>query len=108
MFKIGQKVVCKNTDEFKNSTPRGIEKGKIYTIEAVSKCDCGKEVLHLQGVIKLQRWCGLLDTYTGFSASFYSYRFEILKYDIISNFEITKEIIDEKSDVSFPLQPHLA
>lgn len=108
MFKIGQKVVCKNTNDFKNSTPRGIEKGKIYIIEGISKCNCGKEILHLEGIEKLQRWCGTLDTYTGVNAAFYSYRFEILQYEIISNFELIKEIIVEKADISLPRQPHLA
>ena len=108
MFKIGQKVVCKNTNDFENSTPTGIEKNKIYVVEGISKCNCGKEILHLEGVEKSPRWCGHLDVYTGFNAGFYSYRFEILQYDIISNFEIIKEMIEEKQDVSLPLQPHLA
>lgn len=98
MFKIGQKVVCKNIDDFKTSAPYGIEKGKVYTITSVCKCVCGKTALELDEAPTMERWCGYTNEYIGYSASFYAYRFELVKYDLISNKEIIKNIITEKSD----------
>lgn len=78
MFKVGQKVVCKNVDGVHNFVPTGIEKGRIYTIEAISNCACGKEMLTLKEAPKLERWCATKDEYIGYCSSFYSYRFEPL------------------------------
>tara|TARA_R110000782_G_C14673991_1_gene399288 strand:- start:424 stop:747 length:324 start_codon:yes stop_codon:yes gene_type:complete len=99
MFKIGEKVICKNKEGFATSSPYGIEINKVYTIEAISKCACGKEILHLLEAEKLKRWCGTKDIYTGHNAGFYSYRFEKVNYEIISNKEIIKNIISTEQDV---------
>ena len=79
MFRVGQKVVCKNSDGINNYfIPKGLVKGKVYTIEAISMCVCGKELLELEEAPKLERWCGTKMAYTGINSSFYSYRFEPL------------------------------
>lgn len=78
MFKVGQKVVCKNIKGFATSIPRGIKLGEIYTIMQIGTCACGQEILHLKEAPIMERWCGTKDVYTGASAGFYSYRFEPL------------------------------
>lgn len=49
MFKIGQKVVCKDANGTLTHYPYGIEKNKVYTIKEISKCKCGQELLILDG-----------------------------------------------------------
>lgn len=50
IFKLGQKVICKDTDSYKYGTPYGIVLNKIYTIENIIYCKCGKEKLLLKDV----------------------------------------------------------
>jgi len=101
IFKVGQKVVCKNVDGFMCGTynPEQIEKGKIYTIKSINKCICGRTLLELDEVQPTNRYCGHTTIPIGFNACFYAFRFELLKYDIVSNKEIIKEIITEKLDL---------
>jgi hypothetical protein len=99
MFKIGQKVVCKNTDTFVTGAPYGIEKGKIYTVIDIYQCACGRTVLELDEAPAMQRWCCYTNKDVGFNAGYYAYRFEPLKYDLISNKDIIKNSIFEKSDL---------
>lgn len=96
MFKIGQKVVCKTYTENGN-----LKQGEIYTVVAVNNCyNCSKQRVDV-GVddSKFRRAtcsCGA----THFETNFYgAWRFEPLKYDIIPNSEIIKEMIIERSDV---------
>lgn len=78
MFKIGQKVVCKNTAGFEHSMPHGIRLNKIYTVVKIGTCVCGQETLYLKEATAMTRFCGTMDVSTGFHAAFYSYRFEPL------------------------------
>ena len=102
MFKIGEKVVCKDTSENVqfNSTPRGIKKGVIYEITGISKCPkCNDTFLSLSETPYLHKWCGKCDCDLGTNNYYHSWRFELIKYDLISNKEIIKEMIVEKSDL---------
>lgn len=78
MFKIGQKVVCKNIEGSRNIAPRGIKLREIYTIANIGTCICGKEILHLKDVPATAKWCPAKNVYVGYNAGFYSYRFEPL------------------------------
>ena len=97
MFKVGQQVVCKNINSINNTVPRGIALGEIYTIEAISTCICGRELLHLKEPMKLEKWCGYKLIRIGYDASFYSYRFEPLIGSWVEELleRITKEAKEE-------------
>lgn len=102
MFKKGDKVICKDISyniKF-NSIPRGITKGKIYTILKVTNCKCcGIEDIELEEVIALEKWCGKCDDYKGFVKAYHSFRFEKIKYDIISNKELVKNIFTIEQEI---------
>jgi len=85
MFKLGQKVVCKDV-----IGSIGLIKNKIYTIRAIcdSKKQIGQRGLILEETSPPSR-------YIGYKIE----RFEPLKYDIIPNKDIIKEVVDEKADV---------
>ena len=75
MFKIGDRVICKDISDNAMTTPTGIENGKVYTVVRISKCGgCGRETLHLKEPEPLAKWCW--DKPVGFDASYYSFRFE--------------------------------
>lgn len=103
MFKIGQKVICKDVSrniQF-GTTPRGIQMGHIYEITKISKCPCcNSELLELSNTPTLNKWCGKCDNHLGYNNFYHSWRFELIKYEIISNMEIIKEIISERSDIT--------
>ena len=90
MFKIGQKVVCKDVSN--SSQYSTIKLGSIYTILDIVTSGSGPALI--------------LDTEEngqmyGFPF-FWGYRpdrFEPLKYDLISNMDIIKEMIPERLDV---------
>lgn len=95
MFKIGQKIVAKDLSSTIGST-EGIKKGQIYEIESIGSCSAG-QILGLVGVDSGKPHhclCG------GQHASnvYMAWRFEPLKYAIISNKHFIKEIITERSD----------
>lgn len=83
MFKIGQKVVCVNDKIRHIDSPLGnLKKNKIYT------------------VAKIEVGCLWLEEIKApATGHYYKDRFMPLKYDIISNKEIIKAIIIEKSDL---------
>lgn len=102
MFKIGQKVVCKSLHKFNDGTPHGIEKGKIYTVEGYCNCNCcgATFVLLTEGHSYSEKWCGKCDKPNMLpDNAFFDWRFEPIKYEIISNKEFIKEVITEKSDL---------
>ena len=98
MFKIGQKVICKDLRCWWGF-PFGIEKGGIYEVENVIKCKCGETHLLLYGIdtggLKVCS-CNNDNLPTN---SFLAWRFEPIKYDLISNKDVIKEMIVEKSDL---------
>lgn len=98
MFKVGQKVVCKSTSSNNGYYPTGIKRGEIYTVEYISKCICGKELLHLKEPPKLGKWCGLLHTYIGIDSSYHSNRFEPVVDNFAENLleRLTKEYLEEQ------------
>jgi phage FluMu protein Com len=102
MFKAGQKVVCKNTSEnikF-NTIPRCIKKEVIYEITDILKCPkCNKLILSISNTPYLHKWCRNCNCDLGFNHYYHSWRFEPIKYNLISNKEIIKELITEKSDL---------
>jgi hypothetical protein len=81
MFKIGQKVVCKNIQGFVDSHPIGLKIGQIYTVMQIGVCACGQETLAIKEAPKIRRYCGTTGVMTGVHANFYSYRFEPLIED---------------------------
>lgn len=99
MFKMGQKVVCKDA-----SNNGRLIKGKIYTIDGMVKCDCGSInllLLEFKSESWRLKWCNECSRVTSMPGNaFLSWRFESLKYDIVSNKEVLKEIIVEKLDIS--------
>lgn len=74
MFKIGDRVICKDVSDFELTTPTGIEKGKVYTVIGISKCGCGRETLQLKEPKPLDKWCG--DKFYRYDTTYYSFRFE--------------------------------
>ena len=97
MFKIGQKVVCKDA---KNTI--GITEGNIYNIEGIIKCSkCNKELLLLNPDFHISFKLCICNEWVP-DNSFYSYRFELLKYDLLDNKDIISEIIEEKADIKIP------
>jgi hypothetical protein len=96
MFKIGQKVVCKNA-----KSTIGLVQDKVYSVIEIFTCPkCGlvSLVVHDGNYCTGTRCdCGQYST-DGFN--FYRPdRFEPLKYDLIDNMDIIKEMIPERSDV---------
>lgn len=47
MFKVGQKVVCVNTNNSRGLPLFHIKKGEIYTILGIRECDCGNVTFYL-------------------------------------------------------------
>ena len=101
MFKTGQKVICKSLKTPMGGTAFGIELGKIYVIEKIINCPiCNEELLCLVGVDTFsKKHCSSCDNLTQWSNIFSSWRFEPLKYNLISNKLIMSEIIKEKIDI---------
>lgn len=95
MFKIGQRIVCKDA-----SGRNSLIKGKIYTIDSFGFCsECGIKNVYLKEIkVYTQCLCNCGEISVG-PASCHLYRFEPLKYDLISNKDVIKEIIEEKQDV---------
>ena len=74
-FKKGQKIICKDTDDYRFGTPRGLEIGKIYTVDRVERCaGCGCEVVLLKEAKPMRKWCGFCDTET-YDTSYHNIRF---------------------------------
>lgn len=86
MFKIGQKVVCKDdkNPSSKHGVPRGIVKGKIYEIIGFDKCEfCGLELILLKGIDSGSRkecTCSYIPILP--TNAFAAYRFEPLIYNV--------------------------
>lgn len=109
-FKVGQKVVCKN-NRSKLGIIKELTEGKVYTVESVSYCSsCNGETLslcELHGQVEYPglNWmiCGNDNCEHPFfiyeNFSFMSWRFEPLKFDLLSNKEIIETIIKETVDV---------
>ncbi len=99
MFKIGQKVVCKTLKpSLPDGVTSGIEVGKIYQIESKLTCSCGGKHLLLKGIdTGSSHLCKCENSLP--SNAYFEWRFEPLKFGLISNAEIIKEIISEKSDL---------
>lgn len=102
MFKVGQSVICRNTNgnnKF-NTIPKKIQKGRIYTVSKVSTCKCcGLEEIELEEIEPDERWCGNCDHYKGYSGSYLAFRFELVKYDFIKWSEFTKNIDTKDQEV---------
>lgn len=104
MFKIGQKVVCKNTYS-QTGIVMGIKKGSIYTIEDIITCpDCGDVKLLLNTSSPSLKTCTKCYYSSLPNNAYMSSRFEPLQYDIISNKDIIKEIMTEKLDVKIHIE----
>lgn len=91
MFKIGQKVVCVRDTNLKSNSY--VKKGEIYTILSNEIGGDGNAVVLLEETDN--------GSYNGYPY-FYGYnpnRFVPLNCEIISNKEIIKEMITEKSDL---------
>ena len=104
MFKIGQKVVCKD-----NSGCPELTINKIYTIYAIDRCPYCKIIgLELEEVgegdgSKLGECiCGKIFETDGDKEGFKSTRFEPLKYDLLDNKDIISELIKERADIKVP------
>lgn len=82
MFKIGQKVVCVNAEGSQN-----LIKNEIYTVKKCWDDGTGGALLIDEAEPNHGHY------------AFYPHRFRPLKYEIISNKEIIKEVITEKSDM---------
>jgi hypothetical protein len=104
IFKVGQKVVCIDdlvTKIYTREKINILKNGKVYIITHINYCSkCNREPLQLKGVylpLKILCICGTRINET----SFRSDRFRPLQsdYNIISNKDIIKEIIKEKSDI---------
>ena len=100
MFKVGQKVVCKNVEAINYGLPNGIKKDKTYTIVGIDNCACGRTVLDLAEAPTMQKYCGHTNIHMGFNAKYYAFRFEPLKYDTASNMEVILEILEKKVDIT--------
>lgn len=62
-FKVGQRVVCKDTEDYRYGTPNGIERGRVYTISRILNCEgCGCQLLEFEETTKMTKWCGFCDT----------------------------------------------
>ena len=107
MFKIGQKVVCKD-----NSSCPELTINKIYTITFIESCPhCGKAALELEEigdkVINKTGWCfcsscSNLHFTDQNKVAYFAYRFEPLKYDLLDNKDIISELIEERADIKIP------
>lgn len=90
MFKIGQKVVCKND---KSPSSKGIVKGKIYEIIGFDKCEfCGLELILLKGIDSGSRKeciCSCIPIFP--TNAFAAYRFEPLIYNVKKEVVSTSE-----------------
>ena len=91
MFKIGQKVICIEDDS--NYSPSYLKNNNIYTIKNIVKA-CNGTALLLEEIYNGNQYRDLAD-FWGWNPK----RFEVLRYEIISNKEILKEIIIEKLDL---------
>jgi hypothetical protein len=99
MFRVGQKVVC-----IKSHSQGFVTKGKIYTINHIEICpicgivafDVGISISELRYLMGTKCHCSykfpIGDIYVN------SELFAPIQYDIISNSEVIKEIIEEKLD----------
>lgn len=86
MFKIGQKVVCKNTDALRFGTPTGIYLGKVYTVVGLTYChDCLREFIEIKEAPFLNKICGECNCRLGTCQSYSSFRFEPLVEEKESN-----------------------
>lgn len=100
MFKIGQKVVCKQDNKYNFGYPHGITKGEIYTIAEITNCpNCNSLLLGLVEVLPLRKWCGKCNTDLKTNSYYHASRFEPLKYDLLDNKDIISELIEEKADI---------
>jgi hypothetical protein len=87
-FKIGQKVVCKSTENEPGvlGVVKGIKCGVIYTICGFDKCEfCNSELVLLAGVNTGNRkecQCSHIPIFP--TNAFMSYRFEPLKHNTIA------------------------
>ena len=103
MFKIGQRVVCKETRSYNFGQPNGITKGEIYTIAGITNCpNCNSLLLELVEVLPMRKWCGECDKDLKTNSYYHASRFEPLKYDLLDNKDIISEIIEEKADIKIP------
>ena len=82
MFKIGQKVVCIDATGSDN-----LIKNEIYTIKDFWFDNNGNACLLEEAEPNIGHY------------AFYPKRFKPLKYDLISNKEIIKEMVTEKLDI---------
>lgn len=79
MFKIGQKVVCKDTETFKYGTTAGIILGRVYTVTGLTYCpNCLLEFLEIKEAPLLTKICGNCHCSLGANKSYFSFRFEPL------------------------------
>ena len=103
MFKIGQKVVCKENNRYNFGYPHGIAKGEIYTIIGISKCpDCNSLLLELKEPTPRYKYCGNCDNDLGINSCYHASRFEPLKYDLLDNKDTISELIEERADIKTP------
>ena len=90
MFKVGQRIVCKDS-----SGLNPLVKGIIYTVDTFGYCpECGLKCVilnEIRGSVSILCDCG--KTYVG-DAMLRMSRFEPLKYDLISNKDVIKAPVD--------------
>lgn len=96
MFKIGQKVVCKDASNQVNNFKilNYVSKGKVYTIREI------KEFSNETGLIFEEFVHGY--HWNGEEAGFRASRFEPLKYDLLDNKDIISELVKERADIKIP------
>lgn len=98
-IKIGDYVICINAKAPCNFEIE-IKQGEVYKVVGKSKCTgCGQNLFLLEGIKdgpdKTCIVCGSTGLGEGY---FLSFRFEPFKYNILSNKEILKNMINEKHD----------
>jgi hypothetical protein len=104
MFKIGQKVVCKNSIQ---TFPKLVS-NKIYTVRSIHKCtNCGDTCLELEEIISTYISRGTIcsncnQLYFPDEIQYRASRFEPLKYDLLDNKDIISELIEERADIKIP------
>lgn len=101
MFKIGQKVVCKNN---KGTYPK-LDNNGIYTISSFNNCPgCGVSMVELVEIVSSYYTTECTKCGKNFEsfAVYRTDRFEPLKYDLLDNKDIISELIEEKADIKIP------
>ena len=103
MFKIGQKVICKDDTASPlkpRAYPKGITRGKIYEIAGLDRCEfCGLELILLKGVNSGSRKECICGSWPIFPTNaFLASRFELPAYNT-TQVDENKEELDSMLEV---------